>query len=291
MAGEGGVGGVRGPVALPGMAGPELPPKLGRTDTRSVSEVPDAEPHLDQLNPSETPPTALPSRKSEEVEGKSTEGLKKEEEDKRTPDELKADQAKAFEKVSELTEKFEQHSVLGRALEALKEKSDDLEDMKGASKPKKALKALKEKLALKTDLKITITLAGSDKPITLIPLNEKELGNENLESLMALAMNILAEHQTTVFSGFDAAATAKELQGLHDTVRKIGEKLGDKDKEEGEHNWEKEWKKRRHKPATVVAGTDKASVHVEDIRSERAEKEKQKKPKIEPKPDPEVEAE
>ncbi|MGI9276583.1 MAG: hypothetical protein ACR2PT_17285 [Endozoicomonas sp.] len=291
MAGEGGVGGVPGGVALPGLVGSEPPLKHGRTDTRSVSEVPDAEPHLDQLNPSATPPTSLSSRESQEVPGHQTEGLKTKEEDKRNPDELKADQAKAFEKVGELTEKYEQHSVLGRALEALKKTSAEHEEMKGAAKSKKALNALKKMLSEKTDLKVTITLAGSDKPITLVPLNEKELGNENLEALMKLAMSILEEHQTTAFAGFDAAATARELQGLHDSIKTIATKLGDDKKEEGENECDKMWEKIRHKPARVVARTNEADVHVERIQSERPEKKLPEKPQPGQKPDQEEESE
>ena len=59
------------------MTGPDSPPKLGQMGTRSVVERPDPGTKLNQLDPPGTAPTSLDSRKSQEVEGKSTDGLKK----------------------------------------------------------------------------------------------------------------------------------------------------------------------------------------------------------------------
>ena len=229
--GPGGVGPGQAPVQGQGQGGAPAGGAQGQAGARRVAPH-QAAPQLGNLNPPHQVGKPIGQREAKKTEVEKTIGLRKDDDLKKmNQGELAKAQDEEFDKLHKLTERFEQHSILGKALEALTQgnngdKADKLE--------------------------VTITLPGETTPIKLIPM-DLNVPEARRTVLVEQAIAILQRHQDKAFPDFNPDTANNLFDTLKANIRNVAERLGDKDKEEGEHKWEIRWKTVRERPTTVVA--------------------------------------
>jgi hypothetical protein len=229
---------------------PPVPTTDGNTLTHKVSGPVSPNPHLNSLKNDQTKSASIGDRKIKPDEGESTPGLKETKEKEETPEakavkeakglegmseeQLKSKQAEKLKEAGKLTERYETHSLLGRAKSAL-------------GNPNNAPK----------DLKVTVALPGK-QPVTLIPWDKSLEERDDIVELMDIAKKVLDEYEEANFKGYKPDDDFQKLSALKDGIRVIASKLHDDKHEEGErggfkNDWEKGWNEVRFKPVRLEA--------------------------------------
>lgn len=182
--------------------------------------------------PSSPPNKQIPSSKQDKPESAKEKNDRELEEARKarensTLEELEAEQDKLLEEAGEKFEKVEQHTVLGKALAALKD-------------PENAPK----------DVKVTIQLPGESKPITLVPPDKKALKGRNVEELTALATKLLTQFNNEEMAGFNAGEFNQRLGMIREMLEDVGKKISEKGK--GGNDWQKRFEELQQRQAVIV---------------------------------------
>lgn len=117
-------------------------------------------------------------------------------------EQLEEEQETLLKKAGEKFKTLEQKTVLGKALAALND-------------PDKAAKGVK----------VTITPAGEDEPIQLIPPDKKALKGRDANALMKQAKELLLEFNTETFAGYDSTKLKVSLDMLKRYLSDVSDEI------------------------------------------------------------------
>ena len=276
-------------------SGAVQPPVTNNTDTRNtvtpngehkgtpVSSLQDVNRELDSLKPDQTLDTSVHKRKTSVPSIQPEKQIPTKNKDKpETPQEkhdreleearearenssledLEAEQEKLLEEAGEKFEKVEQHTVLGKALAALKDP---------ANAPR--------------DVKVTLQLPGEAKPVSLVPPDNKALAGRNVEELTALATKLLTQFNTDHLADFNAGEFNQRLGMIREMLEDVGKKISEKGK--GGNDWQKRFEELQQRQAVIVAREKlpededdgkRVKVTVTSERPEKSEKTEPEKP-------------
>ena len=205
------------------------------------------------------------SEKAESAEKKETQ----KDYSKMTKEQLLEEQSQALKKAKTVSQRYETNALLGRAKQYLAD-------------PNNAPK----------DLKVTITLPGESKPISLIPLSEELKKNpEDLAKYQKMAMDVLNEYEQNNFQGYDPEQDTRTLEELKDIMRSTANFMNDNKYEEGErggfmNKWEQSWNRVRFDRVTLEASEhEKNNSTVPRIKVSKPDIDPQEKKKADQKPD------
>ena len=234
MAHVGGAGDTPNPSPLTDQT--QVPKPVGSNNGHSVQQT-DVPPQLNGLAPNQTSGTPIGDRDTAPVDGTNpTPGLAKPSEDKDLPT-LEKEREDMLKEAGELMQKNEELTVLGFALRSLQPKNYE------------------DKLTPPPGLKVTLQMSPGAPVFTVEPPDDafKALPKDQQDEMKKMAYDLLMNHTTTAYQGYDPKAGREQVEKLKEQMERNGEEIG---KKSGDNNWRDRLTKLEHRPAHIVVHSD-----------------------------------
>lgn len=233
-----------GDIPNPSLAGKTEPPEgIAGNNGHSVRPT-DTTPQLNGLAPGHNTGMPIGKRDVTPVDGaKPTPGLSGSTEDKDLPT-LEQEREKMFQEAGELMQKKEELIVLGHALQSLQ--------------PHK----YEDKLPPLQGLKITLQMSPDEPVYSIEPPDDafRALPEDQQKAMKEKAYDLLMNHATAQYVGYDQQATKNRIDELKDKLERNGEEIG---KKNGDNNWRGRFTSLEQRPAYIVVNSEngKATSH------------------------------